>query len=155
MTGLSQGRSVCLASLELPVSPSCTSVCVSLKFIEVARTKAQVAQQLRSDTAAQGNWELLPTSFKDCFYYTLEPICQSIEAIMTKGLLIELNEPSKQIKIMKHLVLPNRQASVPQQDSSLAGELQEGEGNACKQHRAAPPRCLSSLREDASSTAEL
>ena len=93
------------------MSPRRTLDCVSLKFIGVAGTKARVALQLRSDTAAQGSWELIATSFKDCFYYTLEAICQSIEVIMTKSLLIELNEPSKQIKIMKHFVLPNKTGS--------------------------------------------
>lgn len=39
-------------------------------------------------------------------------MCRSIEVIMTKELFMELNEPSKQIKIMKHFVLPNRQATV-------------------------------------------
>ena len=108
----SVGLSVCLsAPVELPMSPRRALDCVSLKFIGVAGTKARVALQLRSDTAAQGSWELIATSFKDCFYYTLEAICQSIEVIMTKSLLIELNEPSKQIKIMKHFVLPNKTGS--------------------------------------------
>lgn len=62
----------------------------------MAGTGAWVALQLRSDTAVQGSWELITTSFKDCFYYTLEALCQSIEVIMTEGLLIEVNEPSKQ-----------------------------------------------------------
>lgn len=61
----------------------------------MAGTGAWVALHVRSDTAVQSSWELIATSFKDCFYYTLEAICQSIEVIMTEGLLIELNKPSK------------------------------------------------------------
>lgn len=68
--------------------------------------------------AAQGSWELMAVPLKGCFYYPLEPICQAMEVIMTKGLLTELNEPSKQIKIMKHFVLPNRQAAVPPESHS-------------------------------------
>lgn len=68
--------------------------------------------------AAQGSWGLMAAPFKGCFYYTLEPICQAIEVIMTKGLLTGLNEPSKQIKVMKHFVLPNRQAAVPPESHS-------------------------------------
>lgn len=109
------------------MSPCCTLDYVSLKFIGVAGTKARVALQFRSDTAAQGSWELITISFKDCFYYTLEPICQSVEVIMTKGLLIELNEHSKQIKMMKHFMLPNRQAAVPPESHS-AGQPGWGVG---------------------------
>lgn len=58
----------------------------------------------------------------------LEPICQSIEVIMTKGLLTECNEPSKQIKIMKRFVLPNRQAAVPP-ETHLVGWLVWGGKN--------------------------
>lgn len=92
-----------------------------------ARPRELEVLQLRSDrvpvemnAAAQHGCELIATSFNDCFYDTLEPICQSIEVIMTKGLLTERNEPSKQIKIMKRFVLPNRQAAVPP-ESHLAG----------------------------------
>lgn len=97
------------------MSPHRTLDYVSPKFIGVALQLRSDCVPVETNTAAQGSWELIATSFKDCFYYTLEPICRSIEVIMTKGLLIELNEPSKQIKIMKYFVLPNRQAAVPPQ----------------------------------------
>jgi len=110
----SVGRSVCLsAPLELAVSPCHTCDCVSLKFTGVALQLRSDCTPVETNTAVQGSWELIATSFKECFYYALEPICQSIEVITTKGLLIELNEPSKQIKIMKHFMLPNRQTAVP------------------------------------------
>lgn len=64
-----------------------------------------------------------------CFYYTLEPICQAIEVIMTKGLLTELSEPSKQIKVMKHFMLPNRQAAVPPESHS-AGQTGSWRGES-------------------------
>lgn len=80
--------------------------------------------------AAQGSWGLMAAPLKGCFYYTLEPICRAIEVIMTKGLLTGLNEPSKQIKVMKHFVLPNRQAAVPPESHS-AGQTgsRRGESN--------------------------
>lgn len=106
---------------------------MSLKFIGVALQLRSDCVPVETNAAAQGSWEQIATSFKDCFYYTLEPMCQSIEVIMTEGLLIELNEPSKQIKIMKHFVLPNRQTAVPPESYSAGrpGWGVRGEGRVC------------------------
>lgn len=106
---------------------------MSLKFIRVALQLRSDCMLVETNTAAQGSRELIATSFKDCFYYTLEPICLLIEVIMTKGLLIELNKPSKQIKIMKHFVLPNRQTAVPPKSHSAGrpGWGDGGEGRVC------------------------
>lgn len=59
---------------------------------------------------------------------------------MTKELFIELNESSKQIKIMKHFMLANRQATVLPESCSgwvagleANGESEESEGSCLPQ----------------------
>lgn len=56
----------------------------------------------------QGSWE--PRA-NDCFCSPAVPVCRSGEVIMSKDLFPALNEPSKQIKIMKCFVVPSRQGA--------------------------------------------